>query len=147
LSNAFKALQQSSSSGGWLSTALSYFNKSAHGNVFAAAGISALSNGIYNQPTFFAKGGNVLGEAGPEAVMPLTRDASGNLGVKVQGDGATQNVVNVTVNVNSDGSGDTTAQGNDAQMRALGNVIGAKVRDEMANQMKPGGMLWRQSHA
>lgn len=70
---------------------------SAHGNVLGGDGISALSNGIYSQPTFFgfdqhitafARGG-VLGEAGPEAVMPLTRDGSGNLAVRAQGGGDT----------------------------------------------------------
>ncbi len=70
---------------------------SAQGNVLGGDGISALSNGIYSQPTFFgfdrhvtafARGG-VLGEAGPEAVMPLTRDSSGNLSVRAQGGGDT----------------------------------------------------------
>jgi len=36
-----------------------------------------------------------MGEAGPEAIMPLTRGADGRLGVQVQGGGAP-----VTVNMN-----------------------------------------------
>lgn len=69
---------------------------SALGNVFTGPDISALSGGVYDKPTYFgydshvrafAKGG-VLGEAGPEAVMPLTRGKDGKLGVKAEGEAA-----------------------------------------------------------
>jgi hypothetical protein len=69
------------------------FSASAKGNVFGA-GISDYSNQIITKPTFFAKGGNVMGEAGPEAVMPLVRTPGGNLGVRATG-GASQASVNV----------------------------------------------------
>ena len=58
----------------------------------------------------FAKGG-VFAEAGPEAVMPLTRDASGRLGVSGSGGSVTVNVINnasgtrATQNQRSDGNG------------------------------------------
>ena len=39
-----------------------------------------------------------MGEAGPEAIMPLARDSSGKLGVRTQG-GA--QAVNVTMNITS----------------------------------------------
>jgi len=50
-----------------------------HGNVIPFA-----KGTIIDQPTVFpmANGTGLMGEAGPEAVMPLTRDASGSLGVK-----------------------------------------------------------------
>ena len=65
---------------------------SAHGNVFSAPGLSAHSNTIVDEPTFFgydrhltafASGAGLMGEAGPEAVMPLSRMSGGDLGVKV----------------------------------------------------------------
>lgn len=71
----------------------------ANGGVFSG-GISALSGGIYNKPTFFSFGvqkfakGGVLGEAGPEAVMPLTRTDNGKLGVRAVGGG-----VSVPINI------------------------------------------------
>jgi hypothetical protein len=42
--------------------------------------------GIIGAPTFFhfASGVGVMGEAGPEAIMPLSRGADGSLGVKAQ---------------------------------------------------------------
>lgn len=73
---------------------------SANGNVFT--GISDYSGRIVTRPTLFsysshlkafAKGG-VMGEAGPEAVMPLRRMSNGRLGVESAGNG-----VNVPINI------------------------------------------------
>ena len=53
--------------------------------------------GVVSGPTNFAMRGGMglMGEAGPEAIMPLTRGADGSLGVRSQGGRA----VNVTMNV------------------------------------------------
>lgn len=57
---------------------------------FASGG--AFTNGVYESPTLFAfaNGGalGVMGEAGPEAVMPLHRGPDGSLGVQMHGGGA-----------------------------------------------------------
>lgn len=47
------------------------------------------SGGVVSKPTVFpmANGLGLMGEAGPEAVMPLARDSSGRLGVRAQGGG------------------------------------------------------------
>lgn len=76
------------------------FFPSAKGNVFSGPGISAYSGQIVNSPTVFpfAKGVGLMGEAGAEAIMPLTRTASGDLGVKAEGGGSTVVNVNFTVN-------------------------------------------------
>lgn len=52
---------------------------------FAKGGM--FTNSIVDNPTIFkfAKGVGMMGEAGPEAIMPLKRDNSGNLGVRAQG--------------------------------------------------------------
>lgn len=54
---------------------------------FAMGG--AFTNQVIRKPTTFrmAKGMGLMGEAGPEAVMPLTRTASGKLGVQAEGGG------------------------------------------------------------
>jgi len=61
---------------------------------FAAGG--AFTNQVVSAPTYFAHGGGLglMGEAGPEAIMPLTRMPNGNLGVQTAGGGA-----NVIVNI------------------------------------------------
>ncbi len=54
------------------------------------------TNSIVDQPTMFrfAKGTGLMGEAGPEAIMPLKRDSQGNLGVRAGGGGSVEVVVN-----------------------------------------------------
>jgi hypothetical protein len=57
----------------------------AKGGVFSASGITAFaSGGVINSPTVFpfAGGTGLMGEAGPEAIMPLVRNGQGELGVK-----------------------------------------------------------------
>lgn len=75
--------------------------------VMAANG-GVFSNGVYNSPTLFkfAKGGKfgVMGEAGPEAVMPLRRGKDGSLGVRADGFGGNDVVVNVYNNSNAQAS-------------------------------------------
>jgi hypothetical protein len=46
--------------------------------------------GVVNRPTVFpfAKGVGLMGEAGPEAILPLRRGPGGRLGVEMNGDGA-----------------------------------------------------------
>ncbi|MEX6426292.1 phage tail tape measure protein [Providencia manganoxydans] len=63
----------------------------AKGNTYQSPGLSAYSNSLVKSPTLFpfAKGGvpgvGLMGEAGPEAIMPLTRGRDGSLGVRVLG--------------------------------------------------------------
>jgi len=68
----------------------------AGGNVIPFARGGAFTNSIVNRPTVFpmANGAGLMGEAGPEAVMPLKRDGKGRLGVTVAGGGAAAPVVN-----------------------------------------------------
>lgn len=74
--------------------------------VMAANG-GVFTNGIYNSPTLFkfADGGKfgVMGEAGPEAVMPLRRSSDGSLGVQADGIG-NEVTVNVYNNSNAQAS-------------------------------------------
>jgi phage-related minor tail protein len=93
-----------------------------------------LAQGIYNQPTLFkfAKGGTfgrstgLMGEAGPEAIVPLKRTASGDLGV--QASPVNVNVYNnagVEVKTESSTSSDGTKQ--------IDVYIERKVKDGIAN--------------
>jgi hypothetical protein len=56
--------------------------------------------GVVSAPTMFPMRGarGLMGEAGPEAILPLARGADGRLGVQTQGSGR---AVNVTVNVST----------------------------------------------
>jgi len=110
--------------------------KSAMGNVFAQNGIQPFARGgIVDRPTVFpfAKGIGLMGEAGPEAIMPLRRGRDGKLGVA--GSGGTTNVV---VNVDAKG---TQIEGDQNQSRQLGAAISAAVQQELIKQRRPGGLL------
>jgi tape measure domain-containing protein len=109
---------------------------SANGNVFAQNGIVPYAKGgIVDRPMVFpfAKGIGLMGEAGPEAIMPLKRGADGKLGVAGGGGGTS-----VTVNVDASGS---SVQGDQAQSRQLGVAISAAVQAELVKQKRPGGLL------
>lgn len=71
--------------------------KSAKGNVFNnAPALSQYSNTVQSTPKMFAFAqGGVFAEAGPEAIMPLTRGADGNLGVRNHGGGGSKFILNV----------------------------------------------------
>jgi lambda family phage tail tape measure protein len=112
------------------------YSYSANGNVFAQNGIVPYAKGgIVDRPMMFpfAKGIGLMGEAGPEAIMPLKRGADGKLGV-AGGSGGTS----VTVNVDASGS---SVQGDKGQSAALGRAIAASVQAELVKQKRPGGLL------
>ena len=73
----------------------------ANGNAFIGGNVTAFANGgVVGGPTMFPMSGGrtgLMGEAGPEAIMPLKRTSSGKLGVVAEGGGAVsvQNVINV----------------------------------------------------
>ena len=73
-----------------------------------------------------------MGEAGPEAIIPLKRGRDGKLGVA--GGGGT----NIAVNVDASGS---SAEGDTARSRELGGLIGAAIQNELVKQKRPGGLL------
>lgn len=69
---------------------------------FAKGG--AFTNSIVNTPTLFkfAKGAGMMGEAGPEAIMPLKRGPDGSLGVEMHGGGRGTQVIQPVINVYND---------------------------------------------
>jgi len=111
--------------------------------LFAKGGVFAQNNvvpfaygGVVNRPTLFpmANGMGLMGEAGPEAIMPLRRGRGGRLGVESAGGGAT----NVNVSVDASGS---SVEGNGDQAAQLGKAIGIAVQQELIKQKRPGGLL------
>lgn len=72
---------------GAYNSAASGIKLNAKGGAYASESLSAYSNSIVSTPTYFAfaKGTGLMGEAGPEAIMPLTRSADGSLGVRMVG--------------------------------------------------------------
>lgn len=78
-------------SGGWSPSSVFGWAK---GGVFSGGNISDYSGSIVTQPTafsfgrhlsMFAGGGGIMGEAGPEAILPLDRASNGRLGLAMSG--------------------------------------------------------------
>ena len=72
----------------------------ARGGVFRGGRVQPFAaGGVVAAPTYFpmAGGAGLMGEAGPEAIMPLTRGADGRLGVAAGG--ASARPVSVTVHI------------------------------------------------
>jgi lambda family phage tail tape measure protein len=116
----FKAsFSSSGGTGGMISTVLTKIF-SAKGNVFSGGDVVPFKNGgVINQATAFPLNNKmgIMGEAGPEAVMPLVRGPNGALGVQSNGGGGGVNqAFNVVVNVTA---------GKDAQ--DTGSIVSAEV--------------------
>ncbi len=81
----------------------------ATGNVFNHGNVIPFARGgVFNRPTLFpmSKGMGLMGEAGPEAVMPLTRGKDGKLGVKASGG----QVINFNPSINITGTNKSPEQ-------------------------------------
>jgi lambda family phage tail tape measure protein len=86
----------------FLSTLMGTFGF-ANGGVFQGGQVTAFANGgVVGGPTLFpmANGIGLMGEAGPEAIMPLKRGRDGKLGVAAEG-GSGQVVNNYTYNISA----------------------------------------------
>jgi len=94
---------------GWLSGTLA----SANGNVFSGGShVQAYANGgVVGGPTYFPMSGGktgLMGEAGPEAIMPLKRGANGKLGVQMDGGGGGN--INIVQNFSFQANGDESVK-------------------------------------
>lgn len=124
----------------------------AKGDVFSRdtlhkfANGSAFSNKVFSSPTYFkfrngsgfSKG--VMGEAGDEAVMPLTRGSDGKLGVYAQGTragGGGNQAPIVNIHNNGEPASAQVSTSNDSQGRLTIDVV----LDAVANDIRRGGKV------
>lgn len=145
--NGLKSLSGTmSGAGGWIGSVgdwLSGAVANAKGGVYTSANLSAYSNTIVDTPTYFAfaKGAGLMGEAGPEAIMPLTRAADGSLGVRaignVNGGGGFVYSPVYHINIQNKGSnGEIDTQ----SARGLVDLIDSRVVSIMQSSRRDGGL-------
>ncbi|EPU0254088.1 phage tail tape measure protein [Pseudomonas aeruginosa] len=119
----------------------------ANGVQFFANG-AAFTNSIVSRPTAFGMAGGrtgVMGEAGPEAILPLARAADGSLGVRsVGGGGGTALQVNAPVAVTVE---DRSSEGMELDQEALQQnmqlQMKAAAERAVADSWRPGGVSYR----
>ncbi|EOE4886597.1 phage tail tape measure protein, partial [Klebsiella pneumoniae] len=119
----------------------------AKGGVFDSPSLSAYSNQVYDSPQFFAfaKGAGVFGEAGPEAIMPLTRAGDGSLGVRAVGGGQNAGASEgpkVYITIEGGNTSTQAPSGFEQFGQQIGSFVEKKYRELMAQDMRPGGMVW-----
>lgn len=113
---------------------------SAKGNVFQAGRMKYFrQGGIFDRPVAFPMAGGRYGtafESGPEAIVPLARDTSGNLGIRnIGGDGGGDAVLNLRVEVyQGEGDGVRTEMSKEGDTDVLKVLIG-----EVARNVRNGG--------
>lgn len=133
--NAFKAAMASSGGIGGMFGSL--FGASAHGNVFPSRNAQGgvMSNGVLGGTA----DGGISNEAGQEGVLPLRRNAAGDLGVMVTGGGSggsrTQ-VNNITVN----GAQGSNKEDNAQLGRTISDMIDKKWQENNRDAFRPGGV-------
>lgn len=111
----------------------------------------AFTNGVVSKPTAFGMAGGdigIMGEAGDEAIMPLTRTADGSLGVKAIGGGggslsSNQVLIQQTIQVADSGGGTASQQDTQALGQAYADVAKRGAQQEIAKELQVGGQIWR----
>ena len=98
----------------------------AKGNAFNNGSVTPFANGgVVDSPTMFpmAKGMGLMGEAGAEAIMPLSRTSGGDLGVKMEGGGT-----NVNVNVQNYGNDEVKVEQNGDNINVIISQIANSIQ-------------------
>ncbi|EGE6597539.1 phage tail tape measure protein [Escherichia coli] len=125
-----------------LGSVLDSLSLNASGGVYQSADLSRYSGTVVNRPTFFAfaKGAGVMGEAGPEAILPLRRGADGKLGVVAAtcGSGIVMFAPQYNIEINNDGQ---NGQIGPEAMQAVYNLGKRAAADFMQQQSRDGGQL------
>ena len=116
----------------------------ANGGVFAGGQkLNYYANGgVFDRPTLFGGNGlGVMGEAGPEAVMPLKRDAKGRLGVAGGSSTSITNQLSITVNGNADK--DTIAEMEQRLAKQMTEISRQQANTAILAANRPGGANYK----
>ncbi|SUH06766.1 tail length tape measure protein [Salmonella enterica subsp. enterica] len=145
LGSMFGGSAGGSTPSGAYNSAASGLQLNAKGGAYASASLSAYSNSIVSTPTYFAfaKGAGLMGEAGPEAIMPLTRSADGSLGVRMvgtQSQGGGKIEQHITNHFTINGNGDAALKRAMEEAAEKGSRNGAKLaRQEIMQDFQTRG--------
>ncbi|WP_244171004.1 phage tail tape measure protein [Xenorhabdus miraniensis] len=133
--------------GGMFSGFTSLFTQNAKGGVYTSANLSQYSGQIVSSPTLFAfaKGAGLMGEAGPEAIMPLARTSNGNLGVRLVGANLPNSgaAPQVHITIHNEQTTQTTSPGWEQFGSEIGRFVEQRYRELIGRDLGQGGILNR----
>ncbi|MDF9718405.1 phage tail tape measure protein [Serratia marcescens] len=119
----------------------------AKGGVYASPSLSAFSGQIVSNPTLFAfaRGAGLMGEAGPEAIMPLKRGADGSLGVRAIGGGQQPAAApNVYITIENGGNVNSQADPGWGEFgKRMGNIAAQESQKVINRNLMPGQPIWK----
>lgn len=130
-----------------MSTGWQGYVPNAKGGVYASPSLSAFSGQIVSNPTLFAfaRGAGLMGEAGPEAIMPLKRGADGSLGVRAIGGGQQAAAApNVYITIENGGNVSSQADPGWGEFgKQMGNIAAQESQKVINRNLMPGQPIWK----
>lgn len=111
----------------------------------------AFTNSIVSKPTAFGMAGGqtgVMGEAGPEAIVPLARTSSGQLGIRAVGGGGGGSMIQINAPISVTVE-DRSSEGMQLDQQALQKNIQSQLKSMVdkgiADSWRPGGVSYMNS--
>ncbi|WP_272516914.1 phage tail tape measure protein [Providencia sp. PROV209] len=116
----------------------------ANGGVYNTPGLSAYSGQIVSKPTLFpfARGAGLMGEAGPEAILPLRRGIDGKLGVVAANANKSAGGFYQTNHITIQNDGGNGEMGPNA-VKQLMDLVEKKTQQVIAKERRDGGSFSR----
>ena len=121
-------------------------SKYADGGMLKSSDLSQHSGSLVNSPTFFkfANGSNtgLMGEAGPEFVLPAAKMSNGKMGVRAVGGNTGSNVAIKNINITVQQAANATpAQQGEAIATQMRKHLVTLIQQQTANNLRSGNLL------
>ncbi|MGJ0628840.1 phage tail tape measure protein [Xenorhabdus bovienii] len=116
----------------------------AKGGALSSPGLSAYSGQIVSNPTLFkfAHGAGLMGEAGPEAILPLKRGPDGALGVRAAGGTGNQTTIKVDIVVHPEKNSEVkTTRGFESAGQDIAKFVDQRFKSLLHKSLGQGGDL------
>ncbi|MDE1480413.1 phage tail tape measure protein [Xenorhabdus bovienii] len=116
----------------------------AKGGALSSPSLSAYSGQVVSNPTLFkfAHGAGLMGEAGPEAILPLKRGPDGALGVRAAGGTGNQTTIKVDIVVHPEKNSEVkTTSGFESAGQDIAKFVDQRFKSLLHKSLGQGGDL------
>ena len=135
----------SGAASGATSGAVAAVAKNADGGMYASSDLSQYSGSLVNSPTVFkfASGSStgLMGEAGPEFILPAERMKNGKMGIRASGGGGGNvTIKNMSVSLQQ-APNSTPAQQSEMIAKGIRKQLSTMIQQQTANNLRSGNLL------